>query len=1075
MSKQRYSIISTTSNRLAFVGLAFVVSAALTTNPSEAQAQARRKATASRSAQKSQKAAKAAKAAASRAGDSRSLGVTKQSLALPQSQALKTPVVSRSLGVVKPPRTNEFYEKSQEAEYERLVDQEINALYKLSQSNRRSPNRGEIWLRLGERYVEKARLVQFREQAEYDKKLKEFNEKKTKIRPRNESRRAREYNEKAVQLYEWFVKDFPKDPKVDQALFFLGYNMFELDNPKAGEEYYLQLLRQFPESAYVTESRFALGEYYFENENWAKALENYNKVIAVKRARLNAFALYKSSWCYYRLGRIQSGLQALERVVRLSRASENSDNIAGRRAVNKVRLATEALKDYVPFYSEVGDPKAAAGEFERLSGDQRIALQMLERLAYIYADSGNRPAARLTFKQLISMNPSGEKAAEYQYQIVLAFATSEPKESRRELDIWLESFGPESFWAKENAKNQKLVTDVARLQETTLRNNVLQLHQTAQNARTEFSQKQAAASYSQYFKYFPNSQQNAEMRFFYAELLFDMGRYEDSARLYQWVADREGPYKERATMNTLLALEKDLPSVEQIEAKRGKSLEKMPLDPPVERFAAAVKRSLQNNPKGEKASDIRRRLGVLYYSYNHFEEAIDIFEQILKDDPKSPNAEIAGNLILDIFKLKGDIIGLADKAQQMLQSPQVANSKFGAQLRTIIEKATYARAEKLAESGDSGRAAKDFETFAASSKQQDIAAAARYKAATNFEKSNDLNSAIRMHMMILSADTSDSKVRAIQNDSRNSLARIYSQTGQLELAAKSYREFAAANPKDSKAINGYFNAGVIYDGLGMLGEATQSYQAYYDRSKNADRIETLFLQAEMHRKRGNNSRALALYDRYLKEGPRSQSRAVQAAYEIAQASKKLGRPTPMKQWFQKTIAIHKASGPQARQASVAYAAEARFELAQETLRELLSIRFTANDKQQAKAAMQVKALRERYIGEMKEVIRYDNGPWIVAALASSGKMFDSVAHLFSKIPAPAGFSPEDAKKYKDLIQVQINGLNNEAKSSYKAAIEKSQELEAYSEWTKTAQAGLGGTGAGDEIAADARAADWMGL
>ncbi|RYZ68332.1 MAG: hypothetical protein EOP05_16525, partial [Proteobacteria bacterium] len=168
------------------------------------------------------------------------LDLNREKTALPSSQALKTPVATRSLGVVKPPRSNDFYQGNEkEAEYERLVDQEIKQLFSLSQANRRSPNRGEIWLRLGERYVEKARLIEFREQAQYDQKLKDFNEKKTRVRPRVDARLSQEYNKKAVELYEWFVADFPKDGKVDQALFFLGYNQFQLGNTELGEKYYV--------------------------------------------------------------------------------------------------------------------------------------------------------------------------------------------------------------------------------------------------------------------------------------------------------------------------------------------------------------------------------------------------------------------------------------------------------------------------------------------------------------------------------------------------------------------------------------------------------------------------------------------------------------------------------------------------------------------------------------------------------------------------------------------------------------------------------------------------------------------
>lgn len=1003
---------------------------------------------------------------------------------LPQAQNLVEPIVKRSVEAIKPPRSNSFLEggNTKEAEYERVLDEEIKQLFKLSSQNRTSPNRGEIWLRLGERYVEKSRLIDLREQAEHEKKLKEFAEKKTKIRPQLNTKVAREYNEKAVQLYDWFLKDFPKDPKVDQALFFLGYNHFELGNPQLGERYYADLVKRFPESAFITESRFALGEYYFENESWKKALDNYMSVIKVKKARLNTFALYKSAWCLYRLNRTPLALQALERVVRQSRASERSENTpGGRRAVNKLRLAQEALKDYTPFFAEAGNVKDAESTFLNLSGNEKQTAQMLERLAFIFADKGDRASAGFIFKRLIARDPTGDRAAEYQYQIVLSRATHDPKEFRGELNFWLENFGPQSAWAKVNASNAKLVADALKLQETTLRNYVLQQHQTAQNSRAAYSQQVANYAYGQYVKYFMESPKIVEMQFFHAELLFDMNKYQDAASLYSWVAEKEpnGPYREKAVVNTLLALEKDLPSSKEIDAKRGSSTEKMAFDPPVQRFEKAALHYVQAFPKGAKTGDIKRRLGVLYYSYNHFEEALGIFEQVLKDNPKSENGEVAGNLILDIFKLRNDMESLMKKGEEFMANPQIANTRFGEQLRPILAKAGYLKAEKMAETGDTSRAAKEFENFATGNKQSELAAAARFKAAQNYEKSGDMVSAARMYNFVLASPASDPKLKAAQNDARNSLARIYQQTGQLEAAARQYQAYAAANRKDQKAINAYFNAGALWDGLGETAEAMKSYQAYYEQTNRADKIEVLFTQAEHYDRKAQRAKAVAYYEKYLQAGPRKETHAIRAMYMVANHAEKLGNEGKAKIWYQKTLDRHRGAKKQDRDEAVRYAAEARFFMTRETLKKLMAIRFGNSDKTQAAAAVEVKKLREKYISEMKDVIRFDYGPYIVAALVSGGKMFDSLATLFGKIPVPKGFEAADAAKYKELIQAQINGLKNDAKNNYKAAVDKAREFEVSGEWTRLANQGLASHDSSfvvaGELISDSKASDWMGL
>ncbi|MBN8539685.1 MAG: tetratricopeptide repeat protein [Deltaproteobacteria bacterium] len=1035
-----------------------------------------------KTAKKSQLAAPSA--SKNQSGSRASIGGSLKRSALPQSRALQTPEATRtrSIGTVKPPRSNSFYDAgTKEAEYEKLLDREINALFRASMKAKKSPQRGEIWLRLAERYVEKARLVEFRMQNEYDQAVKAFVEKKTRIKPRLDTNKTREHNKKAIQLYDWFVRDFPNDPKIDQALFFLGYNHFEMGNTKQGEDFYRQLVSRYPESIYVTESHFALGEFYFENEVWRQAFDNYQKVIQAKRARLASFAYYKAAWCLYRLSKTTDALKYLERVIRMSKAADAASNVPGRKSINRIRLAIEALKDYVPFYAEVGNVDQAYDDFVRVSGDERAATQMLEKLAYLTADQGSRQIAAKLFRQLISFNITGERAAEYQYQIVLTFATSDAREFRRQLEMWLENFGPASLWAQENRKNQKLVTDVARLQETTLRNHVLQLHQTAQNSRARFSQEVAHGAYMLYVKHFSDSPQIAEMQFFHAELLFDMGRFNDAARLYVYAADKDtkGQYKERAQLNAVLAFEKILPSDQEIEARRGKSLEKIQLDPAVEQFVRSAQRYITAFPKGEKVGDIERRLGVIYYSYNYFDEAIPIFEKTLYGDPASANGEIAGNLILDIYKLKDDMIGFADKGTQFMANPAIMKTKFGQQVRLLMEKANYAKAEKLAATGDHSKAAKEFENFVGITKSEDLALAARFKAAASYEKAGDLAGAAKNYQLVLATPGKDPRTKSLHNDARNALAKIYEQTGQLDLAAKQFAAYADANSKDQKAINGFFNAAVIWDGLGNTQEASSNYELYRKYSKRADRIDTYFLEAEMWQRRKLEKRAAQFFKLYLDSGGRDEAKRIEATFLIADTDRKAGAFTKSMKGYSSVLYMHKNGSPLVREATVKYLAEARFEIAQPLKNDLAAIRFGTSDKSQGAAAAQVQAGIKKYLEAMKEIIRLDYGPMIVAALASTGQVYDLVAQKFEKIPTPSGLAGEDAKKYRELIQVEVVRFKNEAKTSYQAAVDRSLEFETYGPWTKAARIGLSAydakfNDAGD-LAVDVNAGDWMGL
>ena len=151
--------------------------------------------------------------------------IQKNSVVVPDTKVLfeeKKPV---NLSSVKPPRLAEFYqyENRDKTEYEKTLNLQITELFKLTQKFKSSTNRGELWLRLAELYVEKSSLVDTRKQNEYDVKLQEFLAGKTQVKPALDQADAHEYNRKAIQLYDWFLKDFPVKSKEIFIFFLFNY------------------------------------------------------------------------------------------------------------------------------------------------------------------------------------------------------------------------------------------------------------------------------------------------------------------------------------------------------------------------------------------------------------------------------------------------------------------------------------------------------------------------------------------------------------------------------------------------------------------------------------------------------------------------------------------------------------------------------------------------------------------------------------------------------------------------------------------------------------------------------------
>ncbi len=979
----------------------------------------------------------------------------KTASALPEFQKTQVPKAQVPLNFqsIRPPPRSRLYEAgTNEAELQEVTDQGINQLYKLTRQFKNSPRRGELWLRLAELYVEKSRLIEFKIQTEHDKATRAYAEKKAPMPGKLDLGPAQEYNKKAIELYGYFLKDFPKDSKVDQALFFLGYNEFELGKEESGKKYYEQLVKQFPESPYIEESNFALGEYYFDHEKWKTALERYDEIAKNKHARLYSFALYKKAWCQYKLGDVKTALNSLEKVIRAGRGGKSDANAGG---VSKIRLAGEAQKDLVVFYAEGGDPRNAHAYFEDIVGPKQV-FPMMESLAYHYVDIGNRPAARDTFKALIQERPLSPKAFDYQYRIVSLYSGELKNDTfKSELFSWIDNFGPGSEWYKANEKNQQLVTKSVALIETTLRNNILQNHQSAQNSHSPIAQKQAKEGYEIYFRTFKQGQRLDEMHFFYAELLFDMKDYEKAAVHYTWVAENapNSKYYEKACLNTILAWEKKLPKEEDLKKRVGTSLEPIAFEPSVKAFQVAADRYVGAYPKAENVPAIKYKMGALYYYHNQFDQALQVFNSIISQYPKSPYAKYAANLTLDIYNLKKDYGGVEQAAQNILKNDDLAHSEVGDQVKTILHRVEFKKAQEMENQKDYAGAAKSFEGFARANPKSDLGISAAYNSAVDYERAGDSNKALAMYGQVLASN--DPAHEDSRKNARKFSAELYERTGQYEKAAGAFESYAKTNAKDKEALAFYYNAAVIRDGMNSYSKAIEDYEIYMDKSRAPDRREALFLIAKMWERRGSTTKALDYYQKYVDSNPRNPAALVETIFTIADIYNKRHNVKEADKWFQRTVAVQRRVSSSDKPVGVSFAAEAKFHLVYHTYEELRQLHISSNPAKQAKSVQEKLAKLNQLKEQLKAVIAYDNGEMIVASLALIGQAYQHMAASIYAVPTPKGLDAESMKQYQAGVDKIARPFQQEAIKNYETAIQRGYELEGYNDWLKTAQKELG--------------------
>lgn len=985
---------------------------------------------------------------------------------------------SVDLRKVKPPRTQSFLQddNSDQAQLEKITDQQIQEMFQLTRRFRNSPRRGELWLRLAELYVEKAGMLEFRKGNAFDAALKEFQEGKRKNRPRLDLTDARDFNQRAIQLYEWFLRDFPKDERIDQALFFLGYNHFELGNLPKGLAFYKRLTQEYPRSPFVTESHFALGEYYFENEKWADALREYQRVMASPRHRLAGFSTYKAAWCLYRTGKSREGLALLSRLIQRNR-NEMAEAEGDRKMVNRNRLESEALRDAVVMYSDVGSADEAVAFFEKLAGDR--ASVYIEKLAYFYGDKGEREGSRKLFRYLIEKDPSAPKAFEYQYQIVQAWINArQTQEFKSELFRWIRDFGPTSAWHKKNAANQELIDTADQQRERVLRGWILVQHQTAQNSRAAFSRRQALDGYELFFAEFPKSNFTGDMRFLYAELLYDMGRFNEASEQYRWVVENapNSRYRGQAAENLVIAMERALPTDAEIEKTVGRRTDPVAFAPNVDRFVEIGKWYWERFPTSAKAAEVRFRTGRLFYQHNQFEAATVIFKEVIQKFPQTKYAEYSANLLLDSFNLRKDFAGLETVANELLSLPEISRGAAGRDIRAILERSRFQKAQSSEQNRDFLRSAQQFEEFAKSS-SADLKASAYFNAALNYERAGQPGKAMEMHRVVIGQNQWPGSAK-VRPESTRLLAKLLQDSGRLNEAASAYEQAAREKGNEKMKSNFLFNAAVLSEALGKKEQALRLYREVLPSLPVKDRWEATWSMAQLE------PAGVAL--RTLEEMWNSMPGDTERRHEVAAMGRKLSsqlnRRADLGTWNQRITQTYnqalrrgKVKGPLA----VAFA-ELRFAEAEQQFAEFRSLRIPTASNQQAAGVQRKLAALNRLTANLLEIAKIDSPEQVVGALDLQGQANLLMAQAILGAPIPKGLSQEQADQYRAEVKKVADPLVEKAKQLFVGTLDSSSDLSTYTAATQRSRESLRRLSPelvkdGGEAAVEVRQGAWVGL
>ena len=941
------------------------------------------------------------------------------------------------------------------------------------------------WLfRLGELHWEEGQYLFFEANRKDDElaRLRPGDPRAARLRAEKAAleRRSKAEQEQAIRRYREVITRFPRWERLDEVVFFLGENLWKQQRRKEALTAYRALITRYPSSRFVPDAWIAYGEYFFDaaeregrEANLRKALEAYRHAAASPGSDVGGFALYKQAWVHYNLGEWERALDLFARVV------AGSAGAGGGAPDRRLALAREARKDYVRTYMHVGAPKEAPERFARVGGAEH-ARAMTKGLADLYWESGKDREAILVYHRLVGDDPAAADAPLFQSRIV----TAAGRLGKRDLVVLQAQRFPAILKAAAGAKGSgtedgKRALEAARAEaENTLRTLAVQYHAEWRKTRDPRTATFAEGLYREYVGLFPEARHARELRFFHAELLFALGRWQEAGDEYTAVAKagaaqatgedgRPLKYQVEALESAVLAYAEVAKQGAPPPAHHSADGAPAPMPPAQRQLVDACERYLALAPRGEKNVEIAYQAAQAYYAHDQLPEAERLFTGIAVDHPRHELARFSANLALDTLNLRRDWRGMHALARRFWDTPELlqAHPELRDDLARVVEQSAFKLVEELQRAGRLPAAAEAYVAFATEWPQSKLAPTALHNAAVSLAEAHATARAIEVREQL--AQRYPSHPLAAKALAAN--AQDWAATLDFDRAAEAWERYhaewrkqrtarkAAGGPEyeEQVARDGLFDAGVLREGLGQLRRAEQDRLAFLASWPEAREAPQVFLSlADLAAREGNSAKEARLLREYQKKHARSADDWLAAQHRIARGAERRGDAAGARRAWAEALAY--ARGKKVGERGMPAVAQARLLALDADFRAYDRLALGGDgrrlDAQVKEKARKLEALRHAYT----EVVNLKVPEPAVCALERVGQAYQHFAKALLAAPVPRGLrkEPRLVEEYRKQLASFAEAPEKKGLEGLELAVAKARELGVENRCARDAAAAL---------------------
>jgi TolA-binding protein len=859
----------------------------------------------------------------------------------------------------------------------RSENKAIDSLQKLIKSKKPgSPENADLLYRLAELYMRRSKSGRFFDMNQNNPVMKSSSFPIPNERGADAIRRA-------ISVYARIEKENPRFKEMDAVLFNMAFAHQQIGKGKEAANYFNQLVDRYPKSPLIADGTLALGELLYDQGKFQLALDQFLKIEKMPKSRVYSYGLYKAAWAYYNLKDSDNGIKRLLQVVKTNPALQE-----GEVPNNRHNLRKEALRDLTIFIGDSYASDKVYDFFEKIAQNNELGPAMMD-MAKLYASHSRQKEMGIFLGEFIDKNPSNPYIVKANLYLVEAYEELKLRDkvishlqAASELckagSSWRAALKPEESSEPCDKDFRRDSLDIAKKWwEIWMKNK--------QNvAFSDLTQK----SFRLILDNEDTTKPDVKTHFALAELLFQLGKYDEASAEYKFVGDRaqEPTLQHDANYGALYSVEKSLE----------KSKEKDPVKDGLRKELA--NNYLTKHPNGKYSSNVRFKMGHIAYEDNNFVEAEKWLRPLAESNKDADLKKKSEDLMLDMLNMKKDYAGLQKLSKKIIATSTSEDRKKG--MTKILEESQYSDIQDFSKTGEATQAARKLLDFAKEHENSPLAKDSLWQALSLLYANGRPFEGAELSLQYAKKYPQDKKTL----DGLKDAARSYAEIGQLLKAAETLKIIADMDTK--KAAKGHLE--LAADFLRLEGHSKEAREMYNKLMQDMDNKNQARMITKIMATYGNNTNGaeyMKLQDKILAINmePYATQILMERAEKLLATNKKTQAFDAAKKIMSRSISNDDKAPARLIQAQVLES-----ELVQQSVKAKM-------DKFAMVLGMKTEKLDKAQQAYLNAMTLSKDEKVVRNALAGLDRCYTNYIESLKNIPMPGGLTPEE----KDTLKAEL--------------------------------------------------------